>query len=221
MADNEFRTVSLRDPAIDWAEAEREQGIDIMQRYWETRDLDLIKPYFIAGVEPQYFVLREVPDDIADNWVLGNDADEGDARVYRRAFRAALVRVENYRTIDGTIMALQPSKDASGVVRERELRRWGQPQRIEIGSVAIQRGFFPPGTEPTFRLPQRFLGLLFHPTHHSAVQKLLSRARSSAPASPAPESTTRDTTESEQPSSDSRSASPTAATAAGQSAAGG
>lgn len=221
MSVEHFKTVSLRDQAIDW----NAMAVDQINRFMETRDLALVTRFIKPAQRPTFYVLREIPNELADNYVLGREGepDLNDPGVYRRAFKAGLVRVENLRVRDGVILPdFEPAKDTSGILRDAELGRFGQAERLEVGTVAIQRGFFPPGTEPTFQLPRFLLQLLAHPTRPSAARNPASQAPSSEPASSgsaAPITST--TTEITQSASGSNTASPTPATAPAQSSAGG
>lgn len=199
MARDEFEVISLRDQSVDW-NAMAAAGPDKIREYWETRKIALVRPFIKHGKEPTIYVLREIPNDLADDYVLGSEPDEKDARLYRRAFKASVLRVKNLLQADGVVLQeVEPARWPNGVLQDSECGRIAsQLQRLEIGAVALQRGFFPPGIEPTFRLPPSLLGLLAHPTQRPVVQSQASPAKNSAPASSGnPESSTPATTVSE------------------------
>lgn len=223
MADELFKVISLRDSAVDWPGMLAAGGPDAIREYWETRKFELVQPFIRPGEQPTIYLLREVPNDLADDYVLGAEPDDRDMRMYRRAFKAGLMRVRNLRTRDGVVLPeFEPARDRQGVMQDRECARFGQLQRLEMGSVALQIGFFPPGTEPIFQLPQSFLLLLAHPTHRNAGPSSALRASSSDAASSLDREPTASMPIGQGPShTDSPSGSPTDATAPVRSAAAG
>jgi hypothetical protein len=144
---SEFEVVSLIDPAIAWPKDE----YATYRKYRETRDIEVVRPCFKPGVLPTIFVVRELPNSLR-RFIKGDFDDKS-----RAAFQHALVRVENFRDKDRGPIVRELDKWDNGTVKDDELALFTDSQILEIGSVALQRGFFPSGTGATYQLPPTLL----------------------------------------------------------------
>jgi hypothetical protein len=149
-----FKVLSIIDPAIDW-----ERGVvtrKAVEQYHVYRKPEIIEAVLKPGAMPTWFYLREIPEELWETFVeVGNDATHKALR-YRRAFQAAVVRVENLVGATGQILGrnFEPaSVTSNGCLLDEECRRFAFSERLEIGAVAYQRSFFPPRIGGIFHLP--------------------------------------------------------------------
>ena len=132
------QAIRLYDPAIDRSKIDAE----IIQRYARERDPALLA--FLPGKAPVRFHLRRISRRLWD-WVeqAFNEADK-----QTRAFRAAVIRVENMPAENGSRLDWHPAilKDQGGfdvAMTEIELERFAYADIYEIGDVAWTSSFFP------------------------------------------------------------------------------
>lgn len=144
---SEFTVVSLTDPAIAWPKDDYATYF----KYRETRDMELVRPHFKPGATPQIYTVRELPNALRK--VIKGDLDDKS----RAAFQFALVRVENWRDKKGAPLTREIDKYDNGAVKETDLELFHDSRILEIGSVAIQLGFFPSEIAATYRLPPTLL----------------------------------------------------------------
>lgn len=205
-----YVVVSVLDPAID-TEA---MTSDAMVQYIAARDIKHLK--WRGGMQPTRYHLREIRHSVWESYVMATDSE---AERHLRAFLCAVVKVENLRQRDGSIL---PAYEPAGVPRnayapESEAERFAPRVRAEIGAVAFLRSFLGWGTEPVYRLPPTLVPYLAARTYLPAVATPLEPAPSSSEASRAPEASlaTSDATAPAASISAAGSASPTAVTATG------
>lgn len=140
---SEFVVVSLTDPAIAWPKDDYATYF----KYRDTRDIEVVRPHLKPGAAPQFYVVRELPNALRK--VIKGDFDDKS----RAAFQFALTRVENWRDKKGAPLNREVDRHDNGAVKEPELELFHDSRILEIGSVAIQLGFFPSEIGVTFRLP--------------------------------------------------------------------
>lgn len=208
-----FVVVSVLDPAIDTAS----MTVDEMVRYRDTRDIKLLK--WLAGVQPTRYHLREIRHSVWESYVMAADTE---AERHRRAFLCAVVKVENLRQRDGSILAgdyTHANVPRAAALPEDEAERFPPFIRAEIGLVAFTRGFLAWGIEPTFQLPGLLVPYLAARAYLRADATPASPAPSSSEASPVQAAEPRalpDATAHAPSQSGGSSDSPTAATATAQ-----
>lgn len=173
-----IEVVSINDPAIDPA-----TPVKVISEYVATRDIEIIRPHFIPGEEPQIFVLREIPNDLFDSYV-GEKYDDGTGR---RALRAGLVRIKKMRQRDGSRLAddFEPVRPTgSDVASDESLSRIAGGQiRSEIGRVAWEHSFLPRWIAGCFQAQDTSLELLDAQRRRHAAANRNTPASSSAAAS--------------------------------------
>lgn len=146
-ASKPVQAIRLYDPAIDRSKIDSE----IIQRYARERDPALLA--FLPGKAPVRFHLRRISRRLWD-WVeqAFNEADR-----QTRAFRAAVIRVENLPSENGASIDWKPAilKDQGGfdvAMTELELERFAYADVYEIGDVAWVASFFPLDCVASWRL---------------------------------------------------------------------
>lgn len=149
-----LKTVCAWDPAIDVAETP-------LAEFFKTRDPEIVK--LVPGAAPPtYFHLRPLDTRTVQRWIKpAASADEQ----RERAFRAALIKVENLVDANEERHAVwQPKRYAKALAnaREREIfdlltddefAEFDSATVSEIGEVARLRSFFPRGISPEYVLP--------------------------------------------------------------------
>lgn len=147
----EFEVVSLTDRAIVWPRDEYATYC----KYRDTRDIEVVRPCFKPGSTPTIYVMRELSN--AHRKAIKGDFDDKS----RAAFQYGLVRILNWRSKDGPVATFEPDHYDSGVVKDEVIAgtTFKDALMLEIGSVALQLGFFPEGIEQTFQLPPTLLEL--------------------------------------------------------------
>lgn len=159
-----MQVVSVLDPAIDV----KAMGYEKLNRYLETRDLELIRPFFKQGESPMVFHLREAPQSLWESFVEDgkNEQDR-----YKRALMCCLVNVENMHQRDGTrIEAGSFARPDRQLIEDATIGLFAPQYRLEIGRVAYEHSFF------DLRMPAPFL------LPPSLVVPLEQRMRASDPA---------------------------------------
>lgn len=204
-----IEVISVTDEALDVAAMPPGQ----LARYIETRDIALVKPYFLFGQKPTIYRLREIPHRIFQSV---REQTTETARL-SAAFQAALVRVENLRSEDGALLNLGPEMGRydNGVLRDEELERFEASELDEIGEVAFTRTFFRRKTVRVYQLPRSLRERWASQAALRAVPSPASPDTSnSAASSGSPADTARSSATTSGPqTNDSSSGSPTAATA--------
>lgn len=147
--------VSLSDPALDAVS----MGWDSFRKYALDRDPALIKE--LPGKRMARFYLRRAPVSLFQRYVM-EAASESDRA--RRAFAVACVKAENFLSmVDAEPHTMEPMERV--VTPSGETTRWSETQLEhiaplyleEIGGVAYAMGFCPPGSEPSYLVPQSVL----------------------------------------------------------------
>lgn len=212
MADGDFQTVSIYDPAIDISATSTEAFAAFLSG--ERRDTSLLT--MREGEHATTYTLREIPDDVFDRFVATQNTQE---QQFAAAFRCALLRVD--RGIDrhgkplphpwtpAAIFGGTGPRDNMGwILSIEEVREFDRPTVQEIGGVAYSRSVF------CYRGKVR--RWLLPPLSREIFEAVHSRSRAAQePSSAAPSGTSSPTPVSQQPapttSATETSASPSAA----------
>lgn len=180
MAEGDFQTVSIYDPAIDYDAMTRERFAEFI--HGEKRDVSLIKPK--AGEHLAVYTLREIPDEVFDRYVGTQTTQE---QQFAAAFRCALVSVNRGYDRHGKALPLiwrpasifggEGPRDSMGwILTADEVRVFDRPTVQEIGGVAYSRSVFCyRGKVRRWLLPP-------------LSQEILAAVHSPSPAAPAPSS---------------------------------
>lgn len=171
-----FVVVSVLDPAIDTENMTREE----MLAYARDRDIKRLK--FKPGKQPTRYYLREIRHSAWEPYVT---ATEDESVRYRRAFLAALLKVDNLMQRDGSIL---PEWQPAGLPRadwlpDAEAERFQPRVREEIGMVAFTRSFLGWGIEPSYLVPDSLVRFWAARTFRPADATRSEQAPSSAEAS--------------------------------------
>ncbi len=182
---NEFKTVSAKDPAIDWARMTKKQMHDFsVSREWKHLA-------FKPGTKPVVYHLREIPQRLFLSIVERVD-DVSDKQI--RSFQCSLRMVENMPVAaDGVNLgaswtpAMVPSGD---FITDESLERFKNYILLEIGDVAYRGSFFGQWTGITYALPPLLAahlnGLAYLP---AAVNQNSAETSSGVASAPAGEAT--------------------------------
>lgn len=146
MADGDFQTVSIYDPAIDYDATSADAFAAFLSG--EKRDAALLK--MLDGENPTVYTLREIPDDVFDRYVATQTTQD---QQFAAAFRCAVLRVD--RGVDrhgkplphpwrpASIFGASGPRDGMGwVLTAEEVREFDRPTVQEIGGVAYSRSVF-------------------------------------------------------------------------------
>lgn len=142
--------VSILDPAIDHERA----GWDVIRRYKEHREYDLIRQYIKPGEHPTVYHLRPLRQSVFSDKV---EALLGQHARCAAAFRYGVARVEHMRTVDGRRVDWKPSTEHG--MTDEELDRFWAYERDEIGSVVWHQSVLPPWIAGEYQLPPMSLGI--------------------------------------------------------------
>ncbi len=144
-----LRTVRTYDPAIDTVAV----TWDVLIKFAHERDMTLLT--YLPGATPVTFVIRRISASLWE-WV---EQAIGDRERQTRAFRAAVVAVENLAVDGGSrinwVSSVQTNTQTAHHVAmsEVDLEQFAPADRYEIGEVAYLQSFFPKDIAPRYRLP--------------------------------------------------------------------
>jgi hypothetical protein len=144
-----FKTVTINDPALD---CDAMGGAGGMVAWAESRDFGALK--LKHGVQPVVYYLRTLGG-LRAHQLIGASTTDADAWV--KAFRACVVRVDNFNGSP----AWEPirMRDGGGeaatlLLTETECDAFDIATIYEIGAAAYGLCFFPKGTDKRFQLPR-------------------------------------------------------------------
>ena len=173
------------DPAIDVPQSK-------LDEYYETRDMECLK--WRAERRPMVFHLRPLDSLLVTSWI---EPAENVVTQRVRAFRAAVVKVDDFRT-DGDALTGVPfvperwgkaaadgRVDLFDLFTNDELRSFDPDVIQEIGEVARWRSFFRPPIWPAFGLPPTSVRTLAMRTYLRAEQERRERAATPSGSGPA------------------------------------
>lgn len=208
MKQEQFRIVSVNDPAID---TER-MPLETMVKYIETRDEKLVLPFIRPGGQPTWFHIREIPRRLMTRFVQSAAAVESMRNEH--AFRAGVLTVENLHQEDGPVRSSwKAPRTEDDVIPEDVLEQRFSPSEVdEVGAVVWNHSFLARRMRRTYRLPHTSREALSVRDFLPADANRKSQATSSDEASPE-ESPAQGETETPKQTSESATASATDATA--------
>lgn len=140
--DNLIKLVSINDPALDH---DAMGGMEGIAEYAETRDYERVR--VLPGMQPMVFHCRPIPQHLVSDWIRQvpglPDGRPSEAQCVR-AFRCAVVAVENQRLAEGYVPGMKEPKaiGPNKVMADEAAELFEYMTQVEIGGVALMRALF-------------------------------------------------------------------------------